>query len=108
MRPNNPHHDWDSEFVARLGPSPAEIAQRLIADISDAQRRRWSAGTPADWAMESFSVAKSHAYGLLPAPDRPNRYELTAVYVADATAVTAEQLSKAGVRLAEVLNRALH
>jgi len=108
MRHNNLHHDWDSEFVARLGANEAEIAQRLIADISGAQRRRWSAGTPTDWAMESFSAAKSHAYGLLPAPDRPNHYELTAAYVTDATAVTAEQLSKAGVRLAQVLNQALH
>jgi hypothetical protein len=32
---------------------------------------------------------------------------LPAAYVADATAVTAEQLSKAGVRLAYVLNQAL-
>ena len=104
---NNLHRDWDSEFVARLGANEARIAQRLIADISDAQRRRWSGGTPADWAMESFLAAKSHAYGLLPAPDRPNHYELTDAYVADATAVTAEQLSKAGVRLAEVLNQAL-
>ncbi len=108
MRPNNLHHDWDREFVARLGANETEIAQRLIADIGDAQRRRWSAGTPADWAMESFLIAKSHAYGLLPAPDRPNHYELTAAYVTDATAVAAEQLSKAGVRLAEVLNQALH
>jgi len=38
----------------------------------------------------------------------PYHYELTAAYVADATAVTAEQLRKAGVRLAFVLNQALH
>jgi hypothetical protein len=105
---HNLHRDWDSEFIARLGANEAEIAQRLIANISDAQRRRWSAGTPTDWAMESFFAAKSHAYGLLPAPGRRNHYELTAAYVADATAVTAEQLSKAGVRLAQVLNQSLH
>lgn len=104
---NNLHHDWDSEFVARLGANEAEIAQRLIANISDAQRLRWSAGTATDWAMESYSVAKSHVYGSLPAPERPNHYELTAAYLDDATAVTAEQLSKAGVRLAQVLNQTL-
>jgi hypothetical protein len=57
--------------------------------------------------MDSFAVAKSHAYGLLPAASAANRYELSAAYVSDATAVTAEQLSKAGVRLAYVLNQAL-
>jgi hypothetical protein len=107
IRSHNLHHDWDTEFVARLGADETGIAQRLIADISPSQRRRWSVGTPADWARESFSAAKSHTYALLPAPDRPNHYELTAAYVADATVVTAEQLSKAGVRLAYLLNQSL-
>jgi len=104
---NNLHHDWDTEFVARLGANDTEIAQRLIADITDSQHARWSAGTPEEWAMESFSVAKSHAYGSLPAPSAANHYQLSAEYVSDATAVTAEQLSKAGVRLAFVLNQEL-
>lgn len=104
---NNLHHDWDTEFVARLGKDDADVAARLIARISDRERARWSAGTPAEWAMETYDVAKSHAYGLLPPADSSNRYELSDAYVADATAVTAEQLSKAGVRLAFVLNQAL-
>jgi hypothetical protein len=105
---NNLHHDWDTEFVARLGANENEIAQRLIANIKDSERARWSAGTPEDWALETFAVAKSHAYGLLPPLKSPYHYEITAAYVADATSVTAEQLSKAGVRLAFVLNQALH
>ena len=107
IRPRNLHHYWDTEFVARLGPDAQAIAQRLIADIGPAQLRRWAAGTPADWAGESFAMAKAYAYGPLPAADRCDHYELTAAYVADATAVTAEQLSKAGVRLAYLLNEAL-
>ena len=55
---NNLHHYWDTEFVAKLGTSDVEIAQRLINGISDTQRAQWSGGTPADWAMESFSAAK--------------------------------------------------
>ena len=104
---NNLHHDWDTEFVARLGKDDTDIAARLIARITEAERARWSAGTPAEWAMETYDVAKSHAYGLLPPAGSSNRYELSDAYVADATAVTAEQLSKAGVRLAFVLNQAL-
>jgi hypothetical protein len=57
--------------------------------------------------MESFAVAKAHAYGLLPAASAANHYQLAAGYVSDASAVTADQLSKAGVRLAYVLNGAL-
>lgn len=105
---NNLHHDWDTEFVNRIGPNAATIAQQLIANITDAQRRQWQTGTAADWAMESFAIAKGHTYGLLPATSQPNQYQLSAAYVTDATAVTQEQLSKAGVRLAFVLNQALH
>jgi hypothetical protein len=105
--PGSLHHYWDTEFVARLGANETEIAQRLIAKITASERAKWSIGTPVDWAMESFSVAKLHAYGLLPAASTTNHYELSSAYVSDASTVTAEQLSKAGVRLAYVLNRAL-
>lgn len=104
---NTLHHEWDKTFVARLGRNENEIARQLIACITPAQRARWSTGRPDDWAEESFLVAKAHAYGRLPAPRSAFQYRLSAAYVEDATAVTAEQLSKAGVRLALVLNLAL-
>ena len=105
---NNLHHDWDTEFVARLGGNATDVAQQLITNITDAQRAQWASGTAADWAGESFTVAKDHSYGLLPPPDGPNHYQLSAAYISDATIVTRQQLSKAGVRLAFLLNRALH
>ena len=105
---NNLHHHWDVAFIERLGPDPAAIAQRLIARISDADRARWSRGTVDDWALETYGVAKAHAYGLLPAASGSDFFVLSEGYVSDATAVTAQQLSKAGVRLAALLNRELH
>jgi hypothetical protein len=107
LAPNNLHHDWDTEFVTLSGSNASTLAQQLIADITDAQRAQWARGAAADWASESFAVAKNHTYGLLPAADGPNHYQLSAAYVSDAMRVTREQLSKAGVRLAFVLNRAL-
>ena len=104
---NNLHRAWDIEFVARLGANETEIAQRLISGITEPQRARWSGGAAVEWAMDSLSVARSHAYGLLPPPDHENRYQLSPAYVSDATTVTGEQLSKAGVRLAFLLNQAL-
>ena len=104
---NNLHHDWDTEFVARLGASDADIARLLIGRITMADRARWAGGTPLEWAVETYAVAKQHAYGMLPAASGGSPYQLSQAYVDDATAVTAEQLSKAGVRLAFVLNRAL-
>ena len=109
---NNLHHDWDTEFVARLGASDTDIARAAIARITAADRVRWSSGTPLDWALETYAVSKEHAYGPLPAASGAaaspgSQYQLSQGYVDDATAVTAEQLSKAGVRLAFLLNRAL-
>jgi hypothetical protein len=104
---DNLHHYWDTEFVARLGSSATSVAQQLIANISDAERVQWARGTAADWARESFIVAKSQAYGMLPAADSSRHYLLSTAYVSDATTVTRQQLSRAGVRLAFVLNHAL-
>ena len=101
------HHDWDTEFVALLGSNDTEIARVLIAHISARDRVLWSSGTARDWAVETHGVAKAHAYGLLPPSTTGSYYRLPEAYVADATRVTREQLSKAGVRLAFLLNRAL-
>jgi hypothetical protein len=92
----NLHAFWDVACVLKLGTDEAQITQQLIAKI-----------TPSNWAMESFEVAKRHAYGELPPASSTNHYELTEAYVSDATTVVAEQLSRAGVRLAYVLNGSL-
>ncbi len=103
----NLHNAWDVAFVQRLGSSEEQIAGELIAKITPAQRASWSSGTAVQWAMESFDVARQHAYGPLPAASSPNHYELSAQYISEATAQAGEQLSKAGVRLAYVLNESL-
>lgn len=107
LRSETLHHYWDTEFVEQLGPNPQQIAATLIPRISPSDARRWAQGTPADWAMELFDLAKVDAYGELPAPNARGKYRLTDVYVAMADRDVAMQLSKAGVRLAVMLNRAL-
>jgi hypothetical protein len=52
-------------------------------------------------------MANDDAYGRLPVPGARGSYRLTDAYVAMAVRDVASQLSKAGVRLAAVLNRAL-
>ena len=102
---NNLHHFWDIEFVERLGADPAETAARLTLRISEEQRRAWSDGTAADWAMESFALARDRVYGMLPTAGSDGMYALPRAYVDSATRDVAEQLSKAGTRLAFLLNR---
>jgi hypothetical protein len=104
---NNLHHFWDIEFVERLGGDPAETAARFVAGISAEQRRAWAYGSAADWAMESFAVARDHAYGMLPVVGTDGVYSLPPSYVETATRDVAVQLGNAGTRLALLLNRML-
>jgi len=57
--------------------------------------------------MESFTVARKDAYGLLPEPSTRGVYVLDDRYVDAAVRDVRVQLSRAGVRLALVLNKAI-
>jgi hypothetical protein len=103
----NLHAYWDIATVRRLGNDPTVVAQALIASITPEERVRWQTGTPANWAMETFAIGKADAYGKLPPPGPDGRYHLSVAYETMAARDTAEQLSKAGVRLAYLLNTAL-
>jgi hypothetical protein len=101
------HYYWDSVFVGRLGENSAAVAQAVAADSTSRERSAWRAGTSAEWAMESFRLAHSVAYGRLPAPTAGGGYELGDDYINAATAAVRLQLARAGVRLAWFLNQAL-
>ena len=103
----NLHHFWDTEFVEQLGADPETIASDLIGHITKAQQTQWQAGGPADWAKETFGVAKTDAYGQLPPAGSKGSFRLSDEYITTAANDAAEQLSKAGVRLAMILNQAL-
>jgi hypothetical protein len=107
LHPSNLHHYWDVEFVERLGTDPRQVAGSLIGQISEEQRQAWSSGTPADWAMEAFALVRRDAYGLLWRPGDQGAYALPPAYTEQAERDVALQVSRAGVRLAFVLNRAL-
>lgn len=104
----NLHFYWDVSLVDRLGTDPAQIAGRLVANISEEQRRAWSRGSFLDWTWDTFRLARAHAYGLLPAPNAKGIFVLPDTYLQTSLDDAALQLSKAGVRLAVTLNRALH
>ena len=101
------HGFWDTQFVQRLGTNPAAVAQTLVKAITPGQAQQWVQGSASDWAQETFQVAKTQAYGKLPKPGKSGTYTLPTTYVTAASTSAAVQLSKAGVRLAQVLNKAL-
>jgi hypothetical protein len=101
------HHYWDEVFVRRLGKEAAAVSQELIAAITPAERAEAMRGTPASWALESFAIAKSEAYGQLPPPGTDGVRPLDERYVDDAVLTVRHQLQTAGLRLALLLNDAL-
>lgn len=100
------HQFWDTQFVGSYGTNYATVAGRLQASIGKVQFTSWYGGDPKAWADEAHRVAVTTAYGPLPAPDASGVYVLDARYVDAAEAAVGLQLSRAGVRLAYLLNQA--
>jgi S1/P1 Nuclease len=101
------HHYWDTVFVGRLGKDATAVSHALIAAITPAEQAEAVRGTPASWALESFAIAKTEAYGRLPAARADGIRHLDERYVDDATRTVRHQLQIAGLRLSQVLNQAL-
>jgi len=121
------HHYWDTVFVGRIGTHADQVSRELMAGISDDDRRAWRGGSPADWAKESFQIARDRVYGPIlsgtgarggpvgsvdadprtSGGGRPRPIRLDARYEADAVDVVAGQLRRAGLRLARLLNDAM-
>jgi hypothetical protein len=94
------HGTWDAGLIHHAHVSEQEYTTRLNALITREKTESRSGGTPTDWANESFHLAHS-------------------VWVSDGSviddnyyrhnrAILDQRLAVAGVRLARVLNDALH
>ncbi len=120
---------WDTTLVEKaLKKDASDAADVLLRRATAPNRKKWSAGSVADWASESYKVAKADVYaGVIDHPAEkgthtfrerdgkpdprcggPSRvYKLDAAYEEHAKEVVREQLAKAGVRLAHLLRDAL-
>jgi hypothetical protein len=100
------HHLWDVEFVQALARKPVVLSQVLLMEITPVKAVSWRAGTPEEWAWEAFAIAQEDVYGDPPLSAGETQ-QLDHAYVQRAKMVVALQLSRAGVRLAYLLNQAL-
>ena len=98
----NLHQVWDTGILSLSGEDELALADRLNARITPEKKREWLRGQPPDWAWESHLAAVQVAYGALPAGETK---VLGDEYLRQARVVVEEQLAKAGVRLAELLNQ---
>ena len=100
------HAFWDTQFVDDLQRGPRGIPEQLIAKITPDDVKAWSAGTLDDWAMEAFKLSKTDGYGDPPLSKNALQH-LDQAYVDRAEKDVRLLLSRAGVRLAAILNKAL-
>lgn len=104
----NLHAVWDMSLVhAALGTNDSlTYAEALSHRITERDETAWTNGTIADWAIEGHDIAVSKTYSGIPPVGGPP-FPLTQEYVDLNRLVVEDQLMKAGVRLATVLNQAL-
>ena len=54
---------WEDDLVAEAeGKNPAKAAEQIAARLTAVDIRKWSGGTPEEWARESYELAKSVIY----------------------------------------------
>jgi hypothetical protein len=101
--PTNLHAVWDSGIIMpAVKGNERAYALQLVQSITANQRQHWSDGSLISWVNEGHEIAAHTIYGELPHTGTlPDDYETKALPIVN------EQLERAGVRLAAVLNACL-
>jgi S1/P1 Nuclease len=115
--PQRLHAVWDTAVVEVLGPDTASIGRGLLLRIRRMDRRALNAvraGRPVDWATEAWAISRDRIYrplggGELPPPGGTGAAVVTlpSDYAGQQSEIVQQQLSRAGIRLAAVLNTRL-
>jgi S1/P1 Nuclease len=109
----NLHSAWDTCLVLKaVGEDVGEAATALMKTITPAKIESWTHSAPMDWANESFTIAEQaqtkYCVRQGASCEHPSgKVTIDAAYVAANTPIVREQLQKAGVRLAHMLDAAL-
>jgi len=104
LRPNL-HYIWDTFLLKqRLAQAnPLDYAIQLNGKISANDRDKWVRGTIEDWAWESHEIAVRHAYAGIPADG--SNVKIGEDYIRKNGLVMEQQMKKAGIRLAFLVNQ---
>jgi nuclease S1 len=122
----NLHGLWDGGILTEAGSDSLGLSAELgrqLAQMTPVHQRELAAGTPDEWAWESHELAQKNIYHLLPIPVEPILFppsckeapeaittlhlDVTSDYTRSMLPVVDDQLMKAGVRLARMLNESL-
>jgi hypothetical protein len=100
-----------TETLPALAVGSGELGPRFLAPLAANNEAAWSRGSVDGWADETHALARALYERLPERPEcgrRPRNPEpLDRAYVLSGTNTVKEQLAKAGVRLAAVLNTSL-
>ena len=107
----NLHMVWDGYLAERAISTPPPGAAGLLAGLTREEREAAKQGTVTSWAEESWQAAREFAYGtVLPDPCAPvpeERPVLREEQVRALIPVVRRQATRAGLRLARMLDEAL-
>ncbi len=99
------HALWDHLIELKTEEDPRELATTLEKAIPKDQAAAWTKGDEKDWAFESYQIAKNTIYtGLNSGPQDYTDNPLPDDYFDKMRPIVDQQLEKAGIRLAFVLN----
>lgn len=122
----NLHALWDGEIINEMSANDRALAAELESEINELNPRRerqLSDGKEDDWVWESHEIAIHQIYRRLHIPVEPLEFpascadapaaitglkvEISQLYMAEMKPIVREQLMKAGLRLAHLLNESL-
>jgi hypothetical protein len=109
----NLHSAWDTCLVLKaVGEDVDQAATELMKTITPARIDGWTHSKPMDWANESFAIAEQarteYCIRQGASCGKPaGKVTIDAAYIVANTPIVRQQLQKAGVRLAHLLDAAL-
>jgi hypothetical protein len=110
----NLHSAWDNCLVFQaVGDNVTAASRQLFNSLTEPNKEQWAGADPRDWANESFALAEAAKvhycvrHGTSCDLPSPARVEIDAAYISANVATVREQLAKAGVRLAKLLDTSL-
>ena len=102
-KPTNLHSIWDHDLIFLEGKTQRQFALQLNRLITPKNKKRWAGRTPDDWSNESRALVLDYGYRVQFSEGR----ELSLNYIREGRRIVEERLQRAGIRLAEMLNRLL-
>ena len=102
------HALWDGLIEKKVTENSRDLATKLNAGITKTKATHWLTGNEKYWAFESYLIAKTTIYpGYSAGPQDLSAIDLGNDYFNEMRPLIEEQLRKAGVRLARILEKTL-